>query len=333
MLVDYRLIQPQEETALFALWSEVFPGTEPARWRQQFIWDPDRFQRTFVAVAGDGAILATVRYLLRTIQAGQGQTLRMGWLTNVATRPAVQRQGHAGQLLALTSTAMQQAGCHCSLLSADEEVAPFYEQYGWCRYPYPYRQGLLSGVQLAPAGAYQCHPFDPAQEPDGWQRLAAVYAHANQQHPLTVVRDQDYWQTYIAMRYQDWVTYAGAEILAALRPGETSALSGYAIVHFSEMGVLLSELCVQPDEPAAMAALLNAITAELQRRHLPHQGRVHLPHEPAIDAALAQFFTHTLHEAHDAYLLARPLGTGLTANQLAALLTSPTAHFWLIDEY
>jgi hypothetical protein len=95
--------------------------------------------------------------------------------------------------------------------------------------------------------------------------------------PLTVVRNGTYWHTYIAMRYADWATYAGAEMLVALPTPKSRDLSGYAIAHFSPMGVLLSELCVQPDAPEAVAALLNAITAELRRRDLPLQGRVHLP--------------------------------------------------------
>jgi hypothetical protein len=90
---------------------------------------------------------------------------------------------------------------------------------------------------------------------------------------------------------------------------------------------------VQPDGEAAIAHLLNAVSDVLRRRNLPQQGRVHLPHEPAVDAALGQFFTESLHEAHDAFLLARPIGDDITETQLAALFAHPSAIFWLIDEY
>jgi predicted acetyltransferase len=333
MVVDYRRVYPEEEDALIDLWAEVFPDTDRARWRQQFVWDPQRFLRTAVAVAADGTILASARYLLRYIRETNGQAILMGWVTNVATKPAAQQQGHAGKLLKLTIESMHQQGCHCSLLSADEVVAGFYEQYGWRRFPYRYRQGLLSGARLSTHRSYICRSFDPFHEPDGWQKLAAVYTSYNRMRPLTVVRDRVYWDTYIAMRYRDWATYAGAEILTTKRTPESSELSGYALVHFSAMGVLLSELCVQPDDEAAIAALLNAISDELQRRNLPHQGRVHLPHEPAVDAAIGQFFTDTLHEAHESFLLARSIADRITESQLAALFAHPGAIFWLIDEY
>jgi predicted GNAT family N-acyltransferase len=333
MPITYRLVRPQEEAALVELWTEVFPGTDRTRWQQQFAADPQRFLHTRVAVAADGTILASARYLPRHMHAADGQPLHMGWVTNVATKPTAQQQGHAGKLLALTIESMHQDGCQCSLLSADEEVAGFYEQYGWRRFPYRYRQGLLSGARLPTQQAYVCRFFDPRHQSDGWQQLATVYDNYNRVRPLTVVRDQAYWDTYIAMRYQDWATYAGAELLVVQRTPEHGQLSGYALVHFSPLGVLLSELCVQPDDEVAIADLLNTVSDELQRRNLPLQGRVHLPHEPAIDAALGQFFDQPLHEAHDAFLLVRPVGTSITEGELAALFAQPNAVFWLIDDY
>jgi predicted GNAT family N-acyltransferase len=154
MTVEYRGVQPHEEEALLTLRIEVFRGTDRARWREQFMWDAHRFRHTYVAVAADGTILASVRYLLRHMRDSHGHALRIGWVTNVATKPEAQHQGHGGQLLALTSAAMRQAGCRCALLSGEEAVAGFYEQYGWQRFPYPYRQGLLASQPLPTRHAY-----------------------------------------------------------------------------------------------------------------------------------------------------------------------------------
>jgi hypothetical protein len=68
-------------------------------------------------------------------------------------------------------------------------------------------------------------------------------------------------------------------------------------------------------------------------RFLPQQGRVVLPHEPYLDAAIEQFFDATLHEGHDYFLLARTTANQGEESQLDAALAARLGIVWLLDEY
>jgi ribosomal protein S18 acetylase RimI-like enzyme len=328
--VDYRLLQPDEEEAVLDLWCEVFPDTKRESWREQFVWDSDRFRRTYVAVDAGGTPLSTVRYCVLSVRDAASDEVLMGWLTNVATRPSAQRRGHAGRLIRAVIEAMQREGCRWSFLSAREDAAGLYERYGWRRLPFGYRQGLLAKRHLPTAKAYAISTHDPIAE--GWQPIAAVYEKYNALRPMSVVRDQAYWQEFIAMRFAGWKAGAGAQMLVAKTIADAATLSGYAVALFSQMGVLIAELCVLPGEEEVIPALFNAMYDELHRNDFPQQGRVYLPDDVHINAALVQFFDATLHAGHDYFLLVRTLDNG-DAARLDATLAAPNAHYWLLDEF
>ena len=87
-----------------------------------------------------------------------------------------------------------------------------------------------------------------------------------------------------------------------------------------------------PEEAGVPLALLTAIAAEARRRGIPLAGRMYLPQEPPIDAALDRLFGPTLHAGQDdGHLMARPIASGFTEQQLDAIFTAPDAHFSAID--
>ena len=64
-------------------------------------------------------------------------------------------------------------------------------------------------------------------------------------------------------------------VLLTVQDGETTpAIRGYALVTFSEYGFDVSELAVDPDEPAILASLLQGIAVEAQHRSVPLSGQV-----------------------------------------------------------
>jgi predicted acetyltransferase len=271
------------------------------------------------------------------IRNQSGQPVTVGWVTNVATRGSAQRQGHAKQLLQLALVAMRGEGCTWALLSAEEEVAAFYERSGFQRFPYYYRQGLLASTSFAtdtPTDkSYATSLFDPLRQPNEWNEIAEVYEIYNRNRPLTVVRGLTYWQEYIAMRFADWQP----QLLVATPTLDSPTLSGYAIVLFSEMGVLIGELCIRPTELEAIDSLLKAIHRRLVELKFPEQGRIFAPHEPHLDRVLTQFFDSTLHESYDHFLFARTLAANDEHNdeqrELEATFAAREGILWLLDEY
>jgi hypothetical protein len=94
----------------------------------------------------------------------------------------------------------------------------------------------------------------------------------------------------------------------------------------------IRDLGVLPSESAAIPALLNAVAQEGRRRGDPPVGRVFLPREPAIDAALAQMFGATLeHGQNQGSLMARTIGAQFTDQQLDAIFAAPGATLSAID--
>jgi len=106
MAMTYRRMQPDEEHAVLSLWSEVFDISYEQE-RRRFVSDPQRFDRTFVAVAPDGGVLSTAHYFNSLRRDADGAPRLVGHVDPVATRPDAQRQGHASRLLELTIEAMR----------------------------------------------------------------------------------------------------------------------------------------------------------------------------------------------------------------------------------
>jgi predicted GNAT family N-acyltransferase len=325
------LLQPQEENAALDLWVEVFPGTDREQWKREFDWDLYRFERTQAAVTPNGTLLATMRYLVRHIRDAHGRARRTGWLTNVVTKPTVRSQGHARQLLERTIAAMRHEDCEWALLTADDTASGFYARCGWRAFPLQYRQGALSNDRVAVSHEYWVRPFDPSSEPAGWEALATIYQSYNSARPLTVVRDQEYWLSYGRMRFTEWCTNANGTVFVAERADH--ALAGYVLAHLSEMGFLVTELCVQPNDANALLVLLQAVIDEVMKRGFPSQGRVHLPHEAVIDAALQGIFGATLHQGYDSVIMAYGLADSMTNSEIDAIFAAPGAICWPIDDY
>ncbi|MBA3946799.1 MAG: GNAT family N-acetyltransferase [Herpetosiphonaceae bacterium] len=333
MSTTYRLMQSNEEVAVLTLWSEVF--NVPYHYEQaRFRSDPLAHTRTYVAVAEDGTVLSTLHYLVSLRRDVDGTPRRVGEVDPVATRAEARRQGHAGRLIELALDALRHDGCAWSLLLASGEGRPLYERYGWRSFPERWRQGTILGSPPPGTHAYTICPYDPRVEPDGWERLGVV-AHAyNATRPLTVARDADYWQRYAAIRVSHWITAEGLVILVAHQSSSDHALRGYAMANFYDVGFVVRELAMLPDDSAVVPELLTRVVQEAVQRNSPLAGLVNLSYEPQIGQALAALFGETLHtRAETGQLLARTIHPDFTDVQLNAIFADPRALYSSIDHF
>ncbi len=335
MAVEYRLMRPEEERAVLALWCEVFDMPDMSYQAARLATDPTAHAHTYVAVAPDRTILSALHYHVTFRRDAAGTPRPVGEIDSVATRADARRQGHATRLLLLVLDALRDAGCDWSLLVASGEGSrSLYERYGWQCYPEPWRRGTVTGAVPRGDGTCLVRPYDPRHEPDGWGGIAAVDVAFNDGRPLTVVRDAAYWREYAALRVGNWIATEGLVIFAAFHGEAHPRLCGYAMAEFYPMAFQVRDMGVLPEEVGATPALLAEVAAEAQRRGIPLSGRMYLPQEPAIDAALDQLFGPTLHAGQSqGQLMARTVAADFTHGQLDAVFSAPGAVYSAIDNF
>jgi ribosomal protein S18 acetylase RimI-like enzyme len=328
MSVDYRWMRADEEGAVLDVWIATNPGTDRNRWRREWLGLPGAWERTAVAVGPGNTILSVAVYWPCARRDARGVPARVGHVSHVATRPEAHRRGHAGRLLDLLVEAMGRDGCAWSLLFTSEEGRSLYERRGWRPSLTHYRWGALGGGPSGVGSPYTVCSFDPWSEPEGWERLAGIYAAYNAARLLTLVREPAYWRGYYATRLGDWMTSSQTTLLAAIREGASDRFCGYILASFDARGVLVGELGVLPDEADAIPALLAAV---FDRAAGPGKGTlVRLPNEPAIDAALERL-AGPLEQGVEQQLMLRALDPAAAIDDLITA-KAPGAVSWLMDE-
>ena len=326
MAVVYRLVRPDEQDTVLHMWGDA--SYQAAR----LATDPAPSTHTWIAVAPDGTILSVLHYLVTLRRDIYGRPQQVGMIDSVVTRPEARRQGHAGRLVVLAQDALQTDGSDWALLVATDEGRPLYERYGWQCYGEPWRRGTLTGAVPQADSRYVVRPYDPLEDPRRWDQIAAVDLAFNRTRPLTVIRDTQYWHTYAAWRISNWIKDEGLVIFGAFRGEADPRLCGFAFAEFYHLGFQVRDIGVLPEEADAALPLLTAVAAEAGARGLPLAGRMYLPHEPAIDAALERLFGPTLHAGKNVgHLMARTIGADCTAEHLDTLFNAPAAHFSTID--
>lgn len=331
--IEYRLMHADEESAILTLWSEVF-GVPYTYEHARFMSDPDARDRTFVAVTADGTVLSSLHYLVSLRRDVDGTPRHVGEVDPVATRPGVQRQGHASRLLALALDALRHDGCDWSLLLPSATGRSLYERFGWRSFPARWWQGTILGDYPTVDPTYSVRQFDPAAETHGWERLAPIYDTYNRTRPLTVVRDTAYWRRFAAVRIDHRMREEGMQLFVAAHSAEPWRLCGYVMANFYDVGLLVADMAVLPGHTAAQPALLAAVADEAVRHNFPLGARLYLPYEPSIEATLADFFGETLHRGQDdGQIMARPIRPAFTDQHIDSIFAAPEAIYSYLDHF
>jgi GNAT superfamily N-acetyltransferase len=226
---------PNEESAVHDFFLATYT-TYPDEGLQNYrAWKslPAHDTRTYVAIAPDQSILATVVTWYRQVRNTLGTPCRVGHLSHVVTRADARRQGHASHLVDQAITAMQDDGCMwSSLLTASATGRALYERSGWRSLAMPFWRGLLPGDRpRLPETGYLIQQFDPTQGPNGWATLAAIYAEYNALRSLTVIRDEPYWATFTAAQLADGLMADRVFIFTAHHPAHMGNPCGYVLLH------------------------------------------------------------------------------------------------------
>src|SRR5258708_7521931 len=100
MTDEFRLVQMDEVAAMFDLRARAFGRGGASDWAAGIDRDPWRDAGADLVAVSDGRVVATVRVLARRIAGVDGE-LRMAGFGDVASDPAMRRQGYIRRLLAL----------------------------------------------------------------------------------------------------------------------------------------------------------------------------------------------------------------------------------------
>jgi len=335
MSVDYRLLRADEIDAAADLWVGYHPGIDSPQhqaWRQEIHAIPHLLTHTWVAVDPDSALLSIIHYWPLTVYDADGRPQQVGRISHVFTREEARRQGHAARLLELTIAAMRDEGCRWSILSASDDARPLYQRYGWRTLPL--RQTVCGGCdghgQINLLNGYAVRAYDPRQEPSGWETLASIHRSYNAKRPLATVRDPAYWR-FVAVRAGWWLSSGQAEVLIATRVDQPKdEPCAYVIALYSSArGFLVAELGALPDDGDALTALLSAVVQRPESR--AHGGRLHLPHDPGLEATLAALCSDVEYPLDEDYMVRAIMPDG-AARELDALATAPGNVMWALDD-
>ncbi len=335
MSVDYRLLRADEVDAAADLWVGYHPGIDSPQhqaWRQEIRAIPHLLTHTWVAVGPDGMLLSVVHYWPLTVYDAAGRPQQVGRISHVFTREEARRQGHAARLLELTIAAMRDDDCRWSILSTSDEARPLYRRYGW--HTLPLRQAVCGGCdghgQINPLDGYAVRTYDPRREPGGWETLASIHRAYNVGRPLTTMRDPAYWR-FVAARAGWWLSSGQAEVLLASRTDRPKdEPCAYLIALYSPArGFLVAELGALPDDGDALTVLLAAVMRRPESQ--THGGRLHLPHDPGLEATLAALCSDVEYPLDGDYMV-RAIAPDVDAHELDALAAAPGGAMWALDD-
>ncbi|MFL5806336.1 MAG: hypothetical protein ACJ8CR_31975 [Roseiflexaceae bacterium] len=158
-----------------------------------------------------------------------------------------------------------------------------------------------------------------------------------------MIRTIGYWKGYAAWMYTDWIAQHCAQVFVATRSPTDHDLSGYVLAHFYDQEYVqrvfgsppwfyISEIGACTYDGAVIPALLAAVARAATQRGMGY-GQLALPHEPQIDAALADLFGRLSEEqAQLGTVMMRAL-TPDAQPDLEATHTAPKAIIWELDRY
>ena len=343
MAAEYRSMTEKEEDAVLGLWLETWPGADLARARLHIKTDPRWLEHTLVAIGEDGAVLATAHHWLHRLRDAGGKARLVGCVSHVSTRASARRQGHARTLMQMQIAAMSEEGCEWTLLYSSEMGKSVYPGLGYRHMSAPYNRGLLSrSLPDAPPG-YTVRRYSTVAEAGGWRPLARIYAAYNAGRPLSVARDDAYWEGFLSTKLD--ISWRGHEaaIFLAFSGDDQQTPVGYLLAQFStpeyaekEFGLdqafTVGEIGAMPGNDAAISALLGAVVENT----LPGRvgGRLFVPlGDPLLDGAAQTIFGDTLQRLDDRAMMARPLVSNVSEADLNAMFSAPGALQYLTDEF
>lgn len=174
-MADLRINPEPDIDELLRHWVEVFDVPETVFTP---VWHAKGPERRFVAEAReDGKLVSTVAVYAFEAHVGDGTTVGMAGVANVATLSSHRGKGYSSELLKIAKGRM--AGGYSLLFTG---VPPHYAKVGY---------------ELIPEWTYSIDPTGPAIAPTSTpdkERVQALHTQYSPGHPGSALRDADWWR-------------------------------------------------------------------------------------------------------------------------------------------
>ncbi len=262
MTPTFRELRPEEQSACLDLWTRVF--TPSRDYFERYFRDPWWQPRYTRVCEMDGKLVAAMQLVRRPVRLGNGRTLWMAGVANVATLPEYRGRGIASQLLKDLHAVMDSDDFTFGLLFTG--IHDFYGRHGWECLPLPLYEATPVPVDVS---GWRFRTAEPDDLPAIQHWYAAFYA----DHPLTVQRDDTYWRVWTRWDDPEWRTkfYIAEDTSGAAR--------GYLVLetHYEteEQGnrvvsaISVGELGYAPDDSEAGRMLLGFASQTAFMAHAP----------------------------------------------------------------
>ncbi|MEJ5169904.1 MAG: GNAT family N-acetyltransferase [Fimbriimonadales bacterium] len=324
MGIQYRAIHRSEVPAALRLWHEVFE-VEEWYFRSTLDAEPTRkLYQTLAAFEDDGTMVAAVHFFVRPTRRPDGVPERMGAIGNVATIERARRQGHSTRLLDMAIQNMRREGCVWSMLMTG--VNHHYERLGWKTVPTRYRVGSVAQRPCASLEGVEVRRHDPLEEPRCWEPFQAIHRVYNRVRPLTHVRPNVYWPLVVQPRLQ-----RPPKAVWSARSVGSSEPSAYLVAQIGDEEATVLELCWMPNGRECTGALLESFRAEVAAKGV-QRVRLHLPDDPVLEPRLRDAFPGLETQTAD-HVMVRPIGDGVSMEELEERFRLPGAHHWPLNDF
>lgn len=223
----YRSIRMNELDECLDLWDKAFAHTPRDYFTAYYEVDPC-FKPEYTRVCEvDGRLVSAVQICERKIRAGKS-VLTLGGIANVGTDPEYRGRGYSSNLLKDSLKVMKDNYIDLSLLYTG--INPFYERLGWKTISKRSIRGTIS-PSISTMSSPTLEPFNWDQD---LERLAYIYDAFNYNRSLTIVRDMDYWTSWI-----DRKSAHGKSFKILKKNGD---IAGYIQHSFDEQNCWLNEI-------------------------------------------------------------------------------------------
>lgn len=226
------------------LCGRAFQNTPLEYFKRHILCDATlRPENTLIGRKG-GRILSSVQIFPRVCWV-EGRRMRFAGIGNVATDPAEQKQGYAGQLLTEAIRRMKDDGFLFSTLTTS--INNYYAKFGYVSVP---RE--VAFFANAPAGKLS-HGIRLFSRHRDYASIRELYERYNREGTGPIARDEQYWEAQFQFCGED------PALFFILEHG--GHLAGY-IRGAEEKGVIqILEFGAPGDIPAAFKTLLGAVCA------------------------------------------------------------------------
>lgn len=230
---------------------EAFPDVAPSFFYAITHLDPFSKPEMNLAIEKNNRLAAFLKIFSRSILLNN-QTIRVGGIGSVATRPKEQGNGYASQLLQRALEWMEQEGMQGSMLFT--KINPFYERMGWVTIPQKEQEIAVSSLKIFRP---TFHSYRRITEKD-CGKIQSIYTEQLPHIPGLLQRTPDYWDARVQwMNHVPIVVVNGDDVI------------GYFYMtryNFKEPVLAITEIGLAKEDEQSIRLLLGSMARKAEEQ-------------------------------------------------------------------